>query len=86
MKPQIALFSAGGSTSLEWALKFVEAGCYVIDNSSAFRMEKEIPLVVPEINSNVINQETKLIANPNCSTIQLVMVLNPLHLKYRLKD
>ncbi|HRI32439.1 MAG TPA: aspartate-semialdehyde dehydrogenase [Saprospiraceae bacterium] len=85
MKPQIALFSAGGSTSLEWALKFVEAGCYVIDNSSAFRMEKEIPLVVPEINSNVITQETKLIANPNCSTIQLVMVLNPLHLKYRLK-
>ena len=84
-KPQIALFSAGGSTSLEWAPKFVETGCYVIDNSSAFRMEKEIPLVVPEINSNVINQETKLIANPNCSTIQLVMVLNPLHLKYRLK-
>lgn len=79
MQPQIALFSAGGTTSLEWAPKFAEIGCFVIDNSSAWRMTEGVPLVVPEINPDSITKETKIIANPNCSTIQLVVALNPLH-------
>ena len=85
MKPEIALFSAGGGTSLEFAPKFAEAGTTVIDNSSAWRMDVTKKLVVPEINADVLTQEDKIIANPNCSTIQLVMILNPLHKKYGLK-
>ena len=85
MKPEIALFSAGGGTSLEFAPKFAEAGTTVIDNSSAWRMDVTKKLVVPEINADVLTQEDKIIANPNCSTIQLVMILNPLHRKYGLK-
>lgn len=85
MKPEIAIFSAGGSTSLEYAPKFAEVGCTVIDNSSAWRMEPTKKLVVPEINAHVLTKEDKIIANPNCSTIQMVMVLNPLHLKYKVK-
>ena len=85
MKPQIAIFSAGGSTSLEYAPKFAEVGCTVIDNSSAWRMDPTKPLVVPEINAHVLTKEDKIIANPNCSTIQMVMVLNPLHKKYGIK-
>ncbi len=84
-KPDAALFSAGGSVSLEWAPKFAEAGIPVIDNSSAWRMHEDIKLVVPEINANLLTAKDKIIANPNCSTIQLVMVLNPLHKKYGLK-
>ncbi len=85
MKPEIAIFSAGGGTSLDWAPKFAEAGSFVIDNSSAWRMDPSKKLVVPEINANVLTKEDKIIANPNCSTIQLVMVLHPLNLKYDLK-
>lgn len=85
LKPQIALFSAGGGTSLEWAPKFAAIGCYVIDNSSAWRMEEGIPLVVPEINADRIQPDTRIIANPNCSTIQMVMVLQPLLQRYGLK-
>ena len=85
MKPEIALFSAGGGTSLEWAPVFAAAGCTVIDNSSAWRMDKTKKLVVPEINAHVLSKEDKIIANPNCSTIQMVMVLNPLHKKYRIR-
>ncbi|RED50696.1 aspartate-semialdehyde dehydrogenase [Seonamhaeicola aphaedonensis] len=85
MKPDIALFSAGGDTSLEWAPKFAEAGTTVVDNSSAWRMDPSKKLVVPEINANVLTKEDKIIANPNCSTIQLVMALNPLHKKYNMK-
>lgn len=85
MKPQIAIFSAGGSTSLEYAPKFAEVGCTVIDNSSAWRMDPTKPLVVPEINAHILTKEDKIIANPNCSTIQMVMVLNPLHKKYNIK-
>ena len=85
MKPEIAIFSAGGSTSLEYAPKFAEIGCTVIDNSSAWRMDPTKKLVVPEINAHVLTKEDKIIANPNCSTIQMVMVLNPLHLKYKVK-
>jgi len=81
-KPEIALFSAGGETSLEWAPKFAAVGTRVIDNSSAWRMNPEIKLVVPEINADAITKADKIIANPNCSTIQLVMALNPLHRKY----
>ncbi len=84
-KPQIALFSAGGSTSLEWAPKFAEAGITVIDNSSAWRMDDSKKLVVPEINSCQLSISDKIIANPNCSTIQMVVVLNPLHKKYKIK-
>jgi aspartate-semialdehyde dehydrogenase len=84
-KPAIALFSAGGGTSLEWAPKFAAAGIVVIDNSSAWRMDANTPLVVPEINGSVITQHNKIIANPNCSTIQMVMVLKPLHDKYKIK-
>jgi aspartate-semialdehyde dehydrogenase (peptidoglycan organisms) len=85
MKPEIALFSAGGDTSKEFAPKFAEAGTTVIDNSSAWRMEPDKRLVVPEINANILTREDKIIANPNCSTIQLVMVLHPLNQKYDLK-
>jgi aspartate-semialdehyde dehydrogenase len=85
MKPDAALFSAGGSVSLEWAPKFAAEGIPVIDNSSAWRMNKDTKLVVPEINANELTADDKIIANPNCSTIQLVMVLNPLHKKYGLK-
>ena len=85
MKPQIALFSAGGNTSLELAPKFAAAGCIVIDNSSAWRMDPSKKLIVPEINADAITIEDKIIANPNCSTIQMVMALNPLHKKYNIK-
>jgi aspartate-semialdehyde dehydrogenase len=84
-KPDIALFSAGGSASLEWAPKFAEAGIRVIDNSSAWRMDKDKKLVVPEVNGDVLNKEDMIIANPNCSTIQMVMVLKPLHDRYGIK-
>ncbi len=84
-KPDIALFSAGGTTSLEWAPKFAEVGTTVIDNSSAWRMDPTKKLVVPEINGDVLTKDDKIIANPNCSTIQLVMALSPLHLKYNMK-
>lgn len=84
-QPAIALFSAGGNTSLEWAPKFAEAGCTVVDNSSAWRMDKTKKLVVPEINANVLTAGDKIIANPNCSTIQMVMALAPLHKKYGIK-
>jgi len=82
MKPNVALFSAGGQTSLEWAPKFAAAGCKVIDNSSAWRMEPNIKLVVPEVNGHALEKTDMIIANPNCSTIQLVMVLNPLNKAY----
>lgn len=84
-KPEIAIFSAGGATSLEWAPKFAEVGTFVVDNSSAWRMDATKKLVVPEINASEITKDDKIIANPNCSTIQLVMVLHPLHKKYGLK-
>lgn len=84
-KPVLALFSAGGGTSLEWAPKFAAAGIAVIDNSSAWRMVEDIKLVVPEVNGSVINAEDKIIANPNCSTIQMVVVLKPLHDRYKIK-
>ncbi|HEX2847261.1 MAG TPA: aspartate-semialdehyde dehydrogenase [Chitinophagaceae bacterium] len=84
-KPAVALFSAGGSTSLEWAPQFAEAGITVIDNSSAWRMDPAKPLVVPEINADVLTANDKIIANPNCSTIQMVVALNPLHKKYGIK-
>ena len=84
MKPEIALFSAGGSTSLEWAPKFAEAGITVIDNSSAWRMDPTKKLVVPEVNGDALTKEDKIIANPNCSTIQMVVALNPLHKKYKI--
>lgn len=85
MKPAIAIFSAGGQTSLDWAPKFAEVGTFVVDNSSAWRMDPTKKLVVPEINADVITKDDKIIANPNCSTIQMVMVLNPLHKKYKIK-
>ena len=84
-KPDIAIFSAGGSTSLEWAPKFAEVGTIVVDNSSAWRMDPDKKLVVPEINANTLTKEDKIIANPNCSTIQMVMALDPLHKKYQMK-
>lgn len=84
-KPDVALFSAGGGTSLEWAPKFAEAGITVIDNSSAWRMDATKKLVVPEINADALTKEDKIIANPNCSTIQMVVALNPLHKKYKIK-
>src|SRR6187455_727478 len=82
-KPAVAIFSAGGSTSLEWAPKFAEAGITVIDNSSAWRMDPTKPLIVPEINADILTKNDKIIANPNCSTIQMVVALNPLHKKYK---
>ncbi|RAJ17771.1 aspartate-semialdehyde dehydrogenase [Olleya aquimaris] len=85
LKPDIALFSAGGNTSLEWAPKFAAVGTTVIDNSSAWRMDQDKKLVVPEINANQLTKDDKIIANPNCSTIQMVMVLAPLHKKYKIK-
>ena len=84
-KPDLAIFSAGGDTSLEWAPKFAAAGTTVVDNSSAWRMDPSKKLIVPEINAGELTADDKIIANPNCSTIQLVMVLNPLHLKYKMK-
>ncbi len=84
-KPDIAIFSAGGDTSLEWAPKFAAIGCTVIDNSSAWRMDPSKKLIVPEINANELTAEDKIIANPNCSTIQLVLALAPLHKKYTMK-
>ncbi|GEO11809.1 aspartate-semialdehyde dehydrogenase [Segetibacter aerophilus] len=83
-KPDVALFSAGGGTSLEWAPKFAEAGITVIDNSSAWRMDPNKKLVVPEVNAEVLTKEDKIIANPNCSTIQMVVALQPLHKKYKI--
>src|ERR1041384_7817106 len=82
--PAVAIFSAGGGTSLEWAPKFAEAGIAVIDNSSAWRMDPTKKLVVPEINADVLTKIDKIIANPNCSTIQMVVALNPLHKKYKI--
>jgi aspartate-semialdehyde dehydrogenase len=84
-KPAIAIFSAGGSTSLEWAPKFAAAGITVIDNSSAWRMDPTKKLVVPELNADVLTASDKIIANPNCSTIQMVVALNPLHLRYKIR-
>jgi len=84
-KPAIAIFSAGGGTSLEWAPKFAAAGITVIDNSSAWRMDPTKKLVVPELNADALTREDRIIANPNCSTIQMVVALNPLHLKYKIK-
>ncbi|MCX6316400.1 MAG: aspartate-semialdehyde dehydrogenase [Bacteroidetes bacterium] len=84
-KPAVAIFSAGGGTSLEWAPRFAEAGITVIDNSSAWRMDPTKPLVVPEINADILTSEDKIIANPNCSTIQMVVALNPLHKKYGIR-
>ena len=84
-QPAVALFSAGGSTSLEWAPKFAEAGIPVIDNSSAWRMDPDKKLVVPEVNAHVLTPADKIIANPNCSTIQMVVALYPLHQKYTIK-
>ncbi len=84
-RPEIALFSAGGSTSIEWAPKFAEAGITVIDNSSAWRMDVTKKLIVPEINANELTDTDKIISNPNCSTIQMVVALNPLHKKYKIK-
>ena len=85
MHPDIALFSAGGETSLVWAPKFAEAGTTVIDNSSAWRMDATKKLIVPEINASQLTKDDKIIANPNCSTIQMVLVLAPLHAKYKIK-
>ena len=85
MKPALALFSAGGSISLELAPKFAAVGCYVVDNSSAWRMDKDKKLIVPEVNGHVLTQNDYIIANPNCSTIQMVMVLDPIHRKYGIK-
>jgi aspartate-semialdehyde dehydrogenase len=84
-KPDVAIFSAGGGTSLEWAPKFADAGITVIDNSSAWRMDPSKKLVVPEINADALTATDKVIANPNCSTIQMVVALNPLHQKYKIK-
>lgn len=85
MRPALALFSAGGGTSLQLAPKFAEVGCRVVDNSSAWRMAEGIKLVVPEVNGHVLTEDDYIIANPNCSTIQMVMVLNPIHKKYGIK-
>jgi len=85
LKPDLALFSAGGDTSLEWAPKFAENGTTVVDNSSAWRMDKTKKLVIPEINADELTPEDKIIANPNCSTIQLLMALKPLHDKYKIR-
>lgn len=85
MAPDVAIFSAGGDTSLEWAPKFAAVGTTVIDNSSAWRMNPNNKLVVPEINAHVLTAQDKIIANPNCSTIQMVLVMNPLHKKYKIK-
>jgi aspartate-semialdehyde dehydrogenase len=85
LAPDIAIFSAGGSTSLEWAPRFAEVGTTVIDNSSAWRMDPTKKLIVPEINAHVLESDDRIIANPNCSTIQMVVALAPLHKKYKIK-
>jgi len=85
MKPEVAIFSAGAAVSKEWAPKFAANWTTVIDNSSCWRMFPEIPLIVPEVNAFVLRPENKIIANPNCSTIQLVVAINPLHVKYKIK-
>jgi len=85
MQPDVAIFSAGGETSLEWAPKFAAVGTYVIDNSSAWRMDPDKKLIVPEINGDSLTENDKIIANPNCSTIQLVLALAPLHKAYGIK-
>jgi aspartate-semialdehyde dehydrogenase len=85
LKPDIAVFSAGGGTSLEWAPKFAAVGSVVIDNSSAWRMDPAKPLIVPEVNGKILTKEDKIIANPNCSTIQMVVAINKLHKKYKIK-
>jgi aspartate-semialdehyde dehydrogenase len=85
MRPDIALFSAGGSTSLEWAPRFAEAGTTVIDNSSAWRMKDRIPLIVPEVNAHILTAQDKIIANPNCSTIQMVVALKPIHDRFGIR-
>src|SRR5690606_16284366 len=85
LRPDIALFSAGGETSTLFAPKFAEAGITVIDNSSAWRMDPTKKLIVPEVNANVLSKEDKIIANPNCSTTQMVVILKPLHEKYKIK-
>ena len=84
-RPDIAIFSAGGGTSLEWAPKFAEVGTTVVDNSSAWRMDPTKKLVVPEINADVLTREDKIIANPNCSTIQMVLALAPLQRRYGIR-
>ena len=84
-KPDIAIFSAGGSVSLEWAPKYADNGCFVIDNSSAWRMDPTKKLIVPEINGDQITRDDKIIANPNCSTIQMVLALSGIHREYGLK-
>ena len=85
LKSDIAIFSAGGSTSLEWAPKFEEVGSIVIDNSSAWRMSPKHKLIIPEINASVLNIDDRIIANPNCSTIQMVLALAPLHTRYKIR-
>jgi aspartate-semialdehyde dehydrogenase len=85
LKPDIAIFSAGGATSLQWAPKFAEVGTTVIDNSSAWRMNPGCKLIVPEVNAHVLTKNDKIIANPNCSTIQMVVALKPIHDKYKIK-
>jgi len=85
LNPDVALFSAGADTSKEYAPQFARQGCIVIDNSSAWRMDKEVPLVVPEVNGHVITGSQRIIANPNCSTVQLVMAIAPLHRKYTIR-
>jgi aspartate-semialdehyde dehydrogenase len=84
-KPDVAIFSAGGGVSLEWAPKFAENGCIVIDNSSAWRMDPAKKLVIPEVNGHVLKLDDRIIANPNCSTIQMILALAPLHVKYKIK-
>mgnify|MGYP004701738223 CR=1 FL=1 len=83
--PSVALFSAGAGVSLQWAREFASRGCFVIDNSSAWRMNNDVPLVVPEVNAHTLTRETKVIANPNCSTIQMVVALAPLHRAFGIK-
>ncbi|HNP07875.1 MAG TPA: aspartate-semialdehyde dehydrogenase [Cyclobacteriaceae bacterium] len=85
LKPDVAIFSAGGETSKEWAPRFAEMGCIVIDNSSAWRMDPTKKLIVPEVNGHVLRIDDRIIANPNCSTIQMVLALAPLHVKYKIK-
>jgi aspartate-semialdehyde dehydrogenase len=85
LNPDIALFSAGSEVSLQWAPEFAKSGTYIIDNSSAWRMDPDKKLIVPEINANLLTKDDHIIANPNCSTIQLVMALNPLHKKYKIR-
>ena len=85
IRPDVAIFSAGGSVSKEWAPRFAEKGTFVIDNSSAWRMDPDKKLVVPEVNAHVLTPSDKIIANPNCSTIQMVVALQPLHERYQIR-